>query len=169
MEMRKSSRHAKITGDFGEAVVLYWLSKYGFECTNVDHTGIDIIARNPHPRGNGELMGISVRSRSRYKGTGATSVSCPDFNKVKKACKAFGCIPYCAFVVDDEDANAIRGFVVPMKHLLKRYAKGKTIVTWKMSAMDRVKYAKDPKVKAFVFETATPRWWGSNRNRTKRR
>lgn len=30
MKITKSTRHAKITGDFGETLVLYWLSKYGF-------------------------------------------------------------------------------------------------------------------------------------------
>lgn len=55
MKINKSSRHAKITGDFGKALVLYWLSKYGFECAAVDHTDIDIIARNPH---NHRIMGI---------------------------------------------------------------------------------------------------------------
>jgi hypothetical protein len=44
MKINKSSGHAKITGDFGESLILYWLSKYGFECALVDHTGIDIIA-----------------------------------------------------------------------------------------------------------------------------
>ncbi len=39
MELSKSSRHSKITGDFAEHLVLYWLSKYGFECAKVDHTG----------------------------------------------------------------------------------------------------------------------------------
>jgi len=43
----KSTRHSKITGDFAEALVLYWLSRSGFECARVDHTGIDLIARNP--------------------------------------------------------------------------------------------------------------------------
>jgi Holliday junction resolvase-like predicted endonuclease len=65
MELSKSSRHSKITGDFAEAPVLYWLSKYGFECAKVDHTGIDLIARNPN---SNELMGISVKSRSRNTG-----------------------------------------------------------------------------------------------------
>jgi hypothetical protein len=31
MEISKSTRHSKITGDFAEGLVLYWLSKYGFE------------------------------------------------------------------------------------------------------------------------------------------
>ena len=45
MKLNKCSRHSKIAGDFGETLILYWLSKYGFECALVDHTGIDIIAR----------------------------------------------------------------------------------------------------------------------------
>src|SRR6478735_5770885 len=57
----KSSRHSKITGDFAEYLTLYLLSKHGFECARIDHTGMDIIARNPHTK---ELMGISVKSRS---------------------------------------------------------------------------------------------------------
>jgi hypothetical protein len=57
MQITKSSRHSKIAGDFGEALVLYWLSKYGFECAQVDHTGIDLIARNPY---RNEVMGISI-------------------------------------------------------------------------------------------------------------
>lgn len=60
MEMKKSTRHSRITGDFAESLILYWLSKYGFECARVDHTGMDLIARNPS---NNELMGISVKSK----------------------------------------------------------------------------------------------------------
>lgn len=59
MDITKSSRHSKIAGDFSESLVLYWLSKFRFECASVDNTGIDLIARNPY---NGELMGISVKS-----------------------------------------------------------------------------------------------------------
>lgn len=45
---KKSSRHSKIVGDFAEGLVLYWLSKYGYECARIDHTGIDLIARSPN-------------------------------------------------------------------------------------------------------------------------
>jgi hypothetical protein len=62
MKIQKSSRHSKITGDFAESLILYWLSKYGFESAKVDHTGIDLIARNTVTN---EVMGISVKSRSR--------------------------------------------------------------------------------------------------------
>jgi hypothetical protein len=48
MKLAKSSRHSKITGDFGESIVLYLLSRHGFECARVDHTGIDLIARRPN-------------------------------------------------------------------------------------------------------------------------
>ena len=43
MRISKSSWHSKITGDLGEALVLYWLSKHGFECARVDHTGNDAV------------------------------------------------------------------------------------------------------------------------------
>src|SRR5215210_5831642 len=99
MDILKSSRHSKITGDFGEALVLYWLSKYGFECARLDHTGIDLIARNPHTQ---ELMGISVKSRSRSAGTERTSLRIPadNFEKINLACSAFSCTPYFAIVID---------------------------------------------------------------------
>jgi hypothetical protein len=71
LEIIKSSRHSKITGDFAEALVLYWFSKHGFECARVDHTGMDIIARNPHSE---ELTGPSVPNRS---------IHCPDGNRVR--------------------------------------------------------------------------------------
>lgn len=72
MNIVKSSRHAKIAGDFGESLVLYWLSKSGFECARVDHTGIDLIANDPSSH---ELMGISVKTRTRVIRTEATSIN----------------------------------------------------------------------------------------------
>ena len=103
MEMLRSSRHSKITGDFGEALAVYWLSKHGFECARVDHTGIDLIARNPH---TGEVMGISAKSRSRSPGTEETYVRIPKdgLRKCQEACAAFGCVPYFAVVVDAADS-----------------------------------------------------------------
>lgn len=56
--MQKSSRRSKITGDFGETLILDWLSKQGAECARVDHTGIDLIARWPR---SPEVLGISSR------------------------------------------------------------------------------------------------------------
>src|SRR5438093_533897 len=99
MKISRSTRHAKIAGDFGEMIVLYWLSKHGFECASVDHTGIDLIARNPN---TSEVMGISVKSRTRTPGSEKEFVRIDkeDFVKVESACVAFGCSPYFAVVVD---------------------------------------------------------------------
>jgi len=157
MRIDKSSRHTKITGDFGEALVLYWLSKYGFECANVDHTGIDLIARNPT---TGELMGISVKSRSRNPGTGRTyvRVGLDNIEKAKAAAKAFGCTPYFAFVVDADDC--IRVFILSMKHLLKLFPPTRTSVGWKMRPTHLARYAEDPKIMVFELKTNTVRWWG---------
>lgn len=156
MEITKSTRHSKITGNFGESLILYWLSKYGFECAAVDHTGIDIIARNPHTQ---EIMGISVKSRSRNIGAEEEYINIPNsnFSKMEAACTAFGCVPYFAFVVDA--ADTIRGFILSMDHLLKISPKGKTASGWKMSKRYLELYEKDPDIKMFEFKTRTTRWW----------
>lgn len=160
MKINKSTRHAKITGDFGEAVILYWLSKYGFECAPVDHTGIDIIARNPHTN---EIMGISVKSRSRTEGLEEEYVSIPNdsFDKAKAACQAFGCVPYFAVVVDAGDT--IRAFIVPMKRLLDLFPKGKTGTGWKMSDRYLRQYSEDPHIMTFEFKTKSTKWWTANK------
>ena len=157
MEVKKSSRHSKITGNFAENVVLYWLSKYNFECANVDHTGIDIIAKNPYTK---ELMGISVKSRSRNTGKEGDSmvIKNENFEKAKKACKSFDCIPYFAIVVDEGDK--IYSFILSMKKLLRMFKPGKISIAWKMGERYLKKYHKDPDIKIFEFTHKTHRWWG---------
>jgi len=156
MKISKSSRHSKITGEFGESVILYWLSKYGFECALVDHTGIDIIARNPHTQ---EIMGISVKSRSRTTGTEEDYVTIPNphIKKIEATCAAFGCVPYLAVVVDAGDI--IKGFIVSLNHLLELFPKGKSASGWKMSMFYMNQYAMDPEIKTFEFNTRTIHWW----------
>ena len=157
MKIKKSTRHAKITGDFGEAVVLYWLSKYGFECASVDHTGIDIIARNPHTK---EVMGISVKSRSRAEGMEKESVTIPNdnFGKAEVACAAFGCVPYFAIVIDA--GEVIRGFLLPMSRLLTLFPKSKNASNWKMTERYLKSFAQDHEIQTFEFQTKIARWWG---------
>jgi len=154
--MVKSSRHSKITGDFAEHLVLYWLSKYGFECARVDHTGIDLIARKPHTN---EVMGISVKGRSRGEGTAGTYVSIPrgNFDKVKKACKAFNCVPYFAIVVDQNDEIFI--FILSMEKLLTMFPLGKAVSGWKMTKKWIDRYIADPEIQIIRFEHKTLRWW----------
>ena len=114
MDIAKSSRHSRITGKFAEVLVLYWLSRDGFECTRIDHTGIDLLANNCR---TGELMGISVKSRSRFAGSESVSLSWKvDYRKVDQACEAFRCQPYYAIVVDAGDR--IRLFLVSKKHFM---------------------------------------------------
>jgi hypothetical protein len=127
--MEKSTRHKKITSDFAEARVLYWLSKSGYECACVDHTGIDLIACT---KDGLERMGISVQGRSRYAGTEKESVNLHPFENAREACKSFGCVPYSTIVVDG--ANVIRCFLLPLDHL-ERIATGKKggIRYWPMS------------------------------------
>ncbi len=156
MKINKSSRHSKITGDFGETVVLYWLSKYGFECALVNHTGIDIIARNPHTN---EIMGISVKSRSRNEGAEEDYLTIPnnEFTKAEAACAAFGCVTYFAIVVDAGDI--IRGFILSASHLLSIFPKRKTASGWKMTEQHLKRYDSDPEIKMFEFKTKTTNWW----------
>ena len=66
MDLDKSTRFQKIAGDFGEALFLYWLSKYGFEAATIDHTGIDLLA---YHKGTKERFGISIKTRTRKEGT----------------------------------------------------------------------------------------------------
>jgi Holliday junction resolvase-like predicted endonuclease len=154
--MKKSTRHSKITGDFAEALVLYWLSKYGYECARVDHTGIDLIARNPSAP---EVMGISVKCRSRYKGTEKYSVNLPpgDFEKVRRACEAFVCVPYYAVVVDGP--SVIHVFLTPHSHVLA-IAGGKPdgMRYWQMGDQDLEAYRLDPLVQRFELHTAACSW-----------
>ena len=156
MKISKSSRHSKITGDFGEHLVLYWLSKYGFECAPVDHTGIDLIARNPHTN---QVMGVSVKSRCRNIGKESTvlNVANDNFKKAELACKAFGCVPYIAIVVDAE--NLITAFIMPTSHFLKLSPMGQRVAPWKMTKHHLEKYYGDPDVKIFELKAQTCNWW----------
>jgi Holliday junction resolvase len=151
----KSSRHSKITGDFAEAIILYWLSKHGFECARVDHTGMDIIARNPHTR---DLIGISVKSRSRNPGTEETYVKIEESkaSKLIVACNEFGCKPYFAIVVDA--GTVIRCFIMTLKHVQKLCG-ARAYLGLGMKAADIERYNKDHKIISFEFQSTTRRWW----------
>jgi Holliday junction resolvase-like predicted endonuclease len=156
MEISKSTRHSKIAGDFGEALVLYWLSKHGFECAKVDHTGIDIIARNPETN---ELMGIFVKSRTRNSGKEQDNVSIgnDNFTKIEAVCKAFECNPYFAIVVDA--ADTIRVFLLSADRLCELRPMGKRVSSWPMRDKDIDKYACDPTIKSFSFRSDIGHWW----------
>lgn len=158
MKINKSSRHSKIAGDFGETLVLYWLSKHGFECAKVDHTGIDLIALNPHTK---ERMGISVKSRTRTAGAENEFVKLPadDFDKIDEACRAFGCQPYFAVVVDA--AETIHVFITSVAHALQLYPRTAAGSGWRMSPARLAEYARDPEVMTFELQIKEGQWWKS--------
>lgn len=114
-----SSNHYQITGDFGEHLVLYLLSKNGYECAHVQHVGIDIIASKGNRR-----IGISVKSRSRKTGKkpdNAITIQniAGHIQKMKGTCKAFGCEEYFAFVIDQK--GSIKVVITPLKVVIEKY------------------------------------------------
>ena len=156
-EIQKSSRHSKITGDFAEGLVLYWLSKHGFESARVDHTGIDLIASCPGF--TKDMLGISVKSRSRVRGSGNWSVSV--FNdhpkKLDDACRAFGCRPYYAIVVDADDR--IEAFLASSEVFFEYASPGANYFSWKMGASWRARYAEHHRIVRFQMAYTTDNWW----------
>lgn len=156
MKIQKSTRHSKITGDFAENLILYWLSKYGFECANVDHTGIDLLARNPVTK---ELMGVSVKSRSRNEGKEGQYLSIPNdnFEKIENACKTFNCVPYFALVIDEE--TTIKVYILSEAKLLQYFDKKQRAVGWKMSKSWIEKYNSDDQIIKIYFDYQTHDWW----------
>ena len=151
-----SSRHSKICGDFGEALTLYWLSKNGFECVPVDHTGIDIIARNKK-----KLMGISVKSRTRGKGNECQTltIKSSDITSADRACKDFRCVPYFSIVIDAKDSGIIRVYIIS-KHLLLKLCRGHKNAYWKMNEAARAIYTRE-KIISFELEADKNSNWAT--------
>jgi len=153
-ESAASSRHKKIVGDFGEHLILYWLSKHGYECARIDHVGIDLIAVHPN---SGERLGVSVKSRNKK-----TSVNVienhGDLDKIRSACKAFGCEPYVAVVVDvDENReNKMYGFLTSLEYFLEKHPSNTK--AWSISAKMLKSYRTDPEVKMFECDYQNIRW-----------
>lgn len=135
--------------------MLYWLSKYGFACARVDHTGTDLIARNPH---TSEVMGISMKSRSRHKGMERSSLRIPsgNFEKAGRACEEFRCVPYFAIVIDAGEKT--QGFLLPTEHLRTAFPKSGTGLYWRICEQNVRQYMDDPMIKIFELLTKTLRW-----------
>ena len=158
VKINKSSMHSRITGDFAERLVLYWLSKYGFESMYVDHVGIDLVAKNPKTN---EKMGISVKSRSRSdtakKGEHLNIGKYVETkNKILKACKAFDLVPYFAIVVDE--GNEIMLYIISLEKFIK-ISPPKKILSWKMQKKWKDLYEKDEEIKVVKFEHKILNWW----------
>lgn len=162
MDIVKSTRHQKIIGNFGEALLCNWLSRSGFEVTIVDHTGIDVVAYNPD---TGQRLGISVKSRTREKGTETSSVNIfsyqkgkNDRQKVLDACKAFACDPWIAIYIESSEFADL--FVLSLKHYDRVYRgnRNRAIDDWKMGQKYRKKYEIDPDVKHIHMAFSGSSW-----------
>jgi Holliday junction resolvase-like predicted endonuclease len=149
--MQKGSRHSKITGNFGEVLILYWLSKRGFECAHVDHTGIDLIARRPSSE---EVLGISVKCRSRAEANDEAGVNLlhKSDDKIEAACRAFGCVAYVAVVVDQ--GETVRGYLTTLHHARTEYP-GQS---WRMSPAMTKRYENDPHIEWFELASRGGDW-----------
>lgn len=161
--IEKSSKHSKIIGNLGEHLICNWLSRSGFEVALVDHTGIDIIAYNPK---NQRRLGITVKSRTRSKGTETTSVNLfrqnkrnPDKEKVEKACKAFGCEPWIGVYVETTDYADL--FLTSLENFEDKYciSREKKLITWKMKQKDVEAYRKDSEIMHLHIGFSSEKWF----------
>jgi Holliday junction resolvase-like predicted endonuclease len=155
MKILKGTNHAKIAGDFGEAIVLYWLSKHGFEAARINHTGIDLIATR---RGTTERMGISVKARTRMRVTRKSDVLIPldHFEKIENSCREFGLKPYLSLVI--EEGDFIRVYIMPLS-CAKKHGVTKKAYRWYMSEELRMKYAKESAIMRFDLKIDQGNWW----------
>lgn len=157
--MKKSTRHSKIIGEFGEHLVCDALSKSNFEVVRVDHTGLDIIA---YDKTNKKRLGISVKSRTRDEGTVNESVNVfshqrggDDRKKLLVACEYFECEPWVAVYSENEDGADL--YLISLV-TFDKYHGGKVVEQWKVSNKMRKQYLEDPEVKHLNFKLDTSRW-----------
>ncbi len=157
----KSSRHTRIVGHFGEYLVCNWLSRSGFEVSIVDHTGMDVIAY--HPRAH-KRLGITVKSRTRTKGTETGSVYLfrerkDDRQKLLDACEAFNCEPWVAVYAECDTCADL--FLTSLANYESKYRPGKphAVDGWRMTERFIREYASDREVKHIRLDFKAENWW----------
>ena len=160
MDIEKSTRHSKIIGNCGEALLCNWFSRSGFEVTLVDHSGIDIVAYHP---ATGRRLGITVKSRTRPKGREDSPVHIlhknnNDRQKVLDACTAFGCIPWIGVYVESTHSADI--YLLSLEHfdLAYRGSPERMVDVWKMGGKNAEKYATDPEVRHIHMDFNNISW-----------
>ncbi len=94
----KSSTHSDVTGKLGEYLVLYFLSKYGFEIIHANQVGIDVIAS----KDSTGVIGIGVVMASKLEGNESEGRTLKGslYNKIVNTCEKFNCEPWIAIVFD---------------------------------------------------------------------
>jgi Holliday junction resolvase len=163
MSIQKSTRHSRIIGEFGERLLLNWLSRSGFEVCVVDHTGIDVVAYHPKTK---KRLGITVKSRTRSPGTETVDVTVlsygkalSDRDKLMEACKAFACEPWIAVYIETVDRANL--YLTSLEHFEKQYKTKKaqaTIDVWKMGQKHTEMYETDPEVRHIEMRFCTTKW-----------
>lgn len=157
LEMKKSSRHTKIFGDFAENLICHWLSRSGFEASIVDHTGIDIVAYNPETK---ERLGITVKSSCATKGKERESVNLHRFKgwqKVLDACSYFGCIPWIAVYV--ETTNYANIFLTSLENYNYKYRRERKMDDWQIGPKHIKNYESDKNVMYVHFKFEGKNWF----------
>ena len=156
MAIEKSSRHSKIVGDFGEALVANLLSRSGFEVIHADHIGFDLIAF----RADIGRLGISVKSRTRGRqGTEQDSVNLFDIADVKleKSCSEFGLTPWVAVYVETKSSGDL--YLTSLENYKTKHLGGKKMRVWNMKQQQREMYAQDQGVMHFQMSFAENNWF----------
>jgi len=160
----KSSRHSKIAGDFGEMIVLYYLSRYGFECARIDHTGIDLLARSPK---ESRPRGITVKTASRIDARKGKPSRQPLglLDEATRACVPFNADPYVAIVFDGIERICI---LLQSVEDLRREHAGAKLRTFGFRDADRARYSHPDFAGSFIELAVSLRAWTKEPNRVDR-
>ena len=121
---------------------------------------MDLIAYEPKTK---RRLGITVKSRTRDSGKETASVNIfknkhQDREKLKQACKTFGCDPWIAVYVECESDAELH--LISLDHYDSKYRSKKKCVVdaWSMSQKSKTEYDLDPRV-ACIRSTFAHKMW----------
>ncbi len=122
---------------------------------------MDVIAY--HPRAQ-KRLGITVKSRTRTKGTETGSVYLfrqrkGDRQKLLDACEAFSCEPWVAVYAECDICADL--FLTSLANYESKYRPGKAraVDGWRMTEKFIREYASDPEVKHIRLDFKAENWW----------
>lgn len=159
----RSSRHPKIIGEFGEHLVCNFLSRWGFETSIVDHTGIDIVAYSLETK---KRLGITVKSRARGEGREKHKPvklfkkgKKDDRQKLVDACNYFGCDEAWIAVYQEHEEGADLYLTSLDNYESKYRGTGATADTWRMGKEQKDIYEADSDVMHIEVSFKVHRWF----------
>jgi hypothetical protein len=92
------------------------------------------------------------RSRAEARDEAGVNLLHVNDEKIEGACRAFGCVPYVAVVVDQGDT--VRGYLTTLSHVRTEYP-GQS---WRMSSAMTKRYESDPLVEWFELASKAGDW-----------